>query len=213
MRQCLLYDVVIRILRRRRCAARRIRWREHALICSYHDMLTVALRRRRIRYKVFIHRDGSGWAIYRQTRLTGRDLGLSSLSWLHALTCWCAPWSRKHLKTSCQWLLEVCVCLWVYECVCVWVCVCECVCMCLWVRVCVCVCVWVCVCVCVWVYVCVSCLSLSVKCYKHKDLWMYVSHVYLSPCKLTSQSIWIPFLLLVLWIQIKEENVCVCVCV
>ncbi len=38
---------------------------------------------------------------------------------------------------------------------------------------------------------------------------MYVSHVYLSFCKLTSQSIWILFLLLALWIQIKEENVCV----
>ncbi len=45
---------------------------------------------------------------------------------------------------------------------------------------------------------------------------MYVSHVNLSFCKLTSQSIWILFLLLALWIQIKEENVCVwrvCVCV
>ncbi len=45
---------------------------------------------------------------------------------------------------------------------------------------------------------------------------MYVSHVNLSSCKLTSQGVWIPFLLLVLWIQIKEENVsvsvCVCVC-
>ncbi len=39
---------------------------------------------------------------------------------------------------------------------------------------------------------------------------MYVSHVNLSSCKLTSQGVWIPFLLLVLWIQIKEENVCVC---
>ncbi len=39
---------------------------------------------------------------------------------------------------------------------------------------------------------------------------MYVSHVNLSFCKLTSQSIWILFLLLALWIQIKEENVCAC---
>ncbi len=57
------------------------------------------------------------------------------------------------------------------------------------------------------------CLSLSVECRSFKALWMYVSHVYLSFCKLTSQSIWILFLLLALWIQIKEENVCVCVCV
>jgi len=53
------------------------------------------------------------------------------------------------------------------------------------------------------------CLSLSVECHTSKDLWMYVSHVYLSFCKLTSLSIWILFLLLALWIQIKEENVCV----
>ncbi len=54
------------------------------------------------------------------------------------------------------------------------------------------------------------CLSLSVECHTSKDLLMYVSHVYLSFCKLTSLSIWILFLLLALWIQIKEENVCVC---
>ncbi len=53
------------------------------------------------------------------------------------------------------------------------------------------------------------CLSLSVECRSSKALWMYVSHVYLSFCKLTSLSIWILFLLLALWIQIKEENVCV----
>ncbi len=48
------------------------------------------------------------------------------------------------------------------------------------------------------------CLSLSVECHKLKDL--YVSHVYLSSCELTYQGIWILFLLLPLWIQIKEEN-------
>ncbi len=37
---------------------------------------------------------------------------------------------------------------------------------------------------------------------------MYVNHVYLSSSELTSQGIWILFLLLALWIQIKEENVC-----
>ncbi len=37
---------------------------------------------------------------------------------------------------------------------------------------------------------------------------MYVSHVYLSSSELTSQGIWILLLLLALWIQIKEENVC-----
>ncbi len=56
------------------------------------------------------------------------------------------------------------------------------------------------------------CLSLSVECHTSKDLRMYVSHVHLSFCKLTSQSILILFLLLPLWIQIKEENVFVCVC-
>ncbi len=43
--------------------------------------------------------------------------------------------------------------------------------------------------------------TLSVKCYKYKDWWMYVSHA--SSCKLTSQDICIQFLLLVLWIHIK----------
>ncbi len=51
MRQCHLYHVVTRILRRRRSAARRFRRREHAFMCTYHGILTVALRRTRIRYK------------------------------------------------------------------------------------------------------------------------------------------------------------------
>ncbi len=51
MRQCHLYHVVTRILRRWRSAARRFRRREHAFMCAYHGILTVALRRTRIRYK------------------------------------------------------------------------------------------------------------------------------------------------------------------
>ncbi len=41
---------------------------------------------------------------------------------------------------------------------------------------------------------------------------MYVSHVNLSSCKLTSQSVWIPFLLLCL-VDPNKRRKCVCVCV
>ncbi len=58
MRQCHLYDVVIRILRKQRYAARRFCGEEHALMCAHHGMLTVVLCRRWIRCTVFIHRQG-----------------------------------------------------------------------------------------------------------------------------------------------------------
>ncbi len=61
------------------------------------------------------------------------------------------------------------------------------------------------------------CLSMSVECHKYKDLLIFVSHVYLSSCKLTSQGSNLPHLDSVLVAYLVDPNkimcVCVCVCV
>jgi hypothetical protein len=84
----------------------------------------------------------------------------------------------KCAAVSAEWLLSVCMCVYVCVCVCMCVYVCVCVCMCVYVCVCVyvcmCVCVYVCMCVCVCCYAIVIALPYFKRLVPSLQVVMYV---------------------------------------